>query len=131
MTADYVRVAPLIVVVEDEAIVLAGYQMLFESWGYRVIAAISADDALRQLDESEGRPGLILADLRLRDGCTGTDAIARVRAVCGIDVPGVLVTGDTAGERLNQAAALGLPILHKPVNGRHLQDLLQRTVGPA
>jgi CheY-like chemotaxis protein len=43
---DVAGLPPLVVVIEDEAIVLAGYQMLFESWGYRVIAAQSADEAV-------------------------------------------------------------------------------------
>ena len=36
--------AALVAVIEDEAIVMIGYQMLFESWGYRVVAAGSADE---------------------------------------------------------------------------------------
>lgn len=118
----------LIVVIEDEAIVLAGYKMLFESWGYRVVAAASTDDALAQLDAARERPDFILADYRLKDGNTGTDAIERVRGAFGPTIPGVLVTGDTAVDRLRHAAASGLPILHKPVNGRQLLDILQRLI---
>ncbi|MGE5504224.1 MAG: response regulator [Actinomycetota bacterium] len=119
--------SPLIVVVEDEAIVLAGYQMLFESWGYRVVAANSLDDALAQLQARGEPPAFVLADYRLREGQTGTDAIDRLRATYG-DIPGVLVTGDTAVDRLRHAAASGLPILHKPVNGRQLLEILRRSV---
>lgn len=122
--------SPLIVVIEDEAIVLAGYQMLFESWGYRVVAASSSRAAHEQLAESGDRPDFILADYRLKEGQTGTDAIQSLREVFGQGIPGVLVTGDTAVDRLRTAAASGLPILHKPVNGRQLLDLLQRSVAP-
>jgi two-component system phosphate regulon response regulator PhoB len=118
----------LIVVVEDEAIVLAGYQMLFESWGYRVVAAPSAADALAQLEQRGEAPRFILADYRLKDGHTGTEAIEQVRNIYGAAIPGCLVTGDTAVDRLRTAAASGLPILHKPVNGRQLQDILQRSL---
>lgn len=123
--------APLIVVVEDEAIVLAGYQMLFESWGYRVVAAPSAAEALSQLDGGGEAPSFILADYRLKDGQTGTEAIHLLRQIYGPTIPGVLVTGDTAVDRLRHAAASGLPILHKPVNGRQLLDILQRSLGAA
>lgn len=123
--------SPLIVVIEDEAIVLAGYQMLFESWGYRVVAAPSTEDALRQLRESDSRPDFILADYRLKEGNTGTEAIQTLRNAFGEAIPGVLVTGDTAVDRLRHAAASGLPILHKPVNGRQLLDILQRSLGAA
>lgn len=119
--------AALIVVIEDEAIVLAGYQMLFESWGYRVVAASSAADALDQLKTGEP-PAFVLADYRLRDGNTGIDAITELRNAFGEGLPGVLVTGDTAVDRLRNAAASGLPILHKPVNGRQLLEVLERTL---
>lgn len=119
----------LIVVIEDESIVLAGYQMLFESWGYRVVAASSAEDALEQLREGDLRPDFILADYRLREGHTGTDAIRILRDTFAETIPGVLVTGDTAVERLRNAAASGLPILHKPVNGRQLLEILHRSLG--
>ncbi|CCG41676.1 Putative two-component response transcriptional regulator (CheY family) [Magnetospirillum molischianum DSM 120] len=117
------------VVIEDEAIVLAGYQMLFESWGYVVIAAQSADEALGMLEGGAIQPGFILADFRLRNGQTGTDAIERVRQAFGPDIPGVVVTGDTTVtvDRLRLAASEGMPILHKPVNGRQLQELLTRS----
>ncbi|WP_039851840.1 response regulator [Magnetospirillum fulvum] len=117
------------VVIEDEAIVLAGYQMLFESWGYVVIAAQSADEALGMLEAGSMPPGFILADFRLRDGQTGTEAIERVRQAFGPDIPGVVVTGDTTVtvDRLRLAASEGMPILHKPVNGRQLQELLTRS----
>lgn len=122
---------PLIVVIEDEAIVLAGYQMLFESWGYRVVAAPSAEDALAQLRAGDKRPDFILADYRLKEGNTGTEAIQALRSTFGDAIPGVLVTGDTAVDRLRNAAASGLPILHKPVNGRQLLEILQRSLGAA
>jgi CheY-like chemotaxis protein len=118
----------LIVVIEDEAIVLAGYQMLFESWGYRVIAAASPESAMAQLDAAGQAPDFILADYRLKEGHTGTEAIKTLRDTFGENIPGVLVTGDTAVDRLRTAAASGLAILHKPVNGRQLHDILQRSL---
>lgn len=122
---------PLVVVIEDEAIVLAGYQMLFESWGYRVIAAQSAEEAVSLIEEEGESPSFILSDFRLRDGQTGTDAIGRLRRTFGDAIPGAVVTGDTTvtGEGLKQAEAEGMPILHKPVNGRQLQDILSRSLG--
>ena len=119
----------VVVVVEDEAIVLAGYEMLFESWDYHVIAAQTVDDAIELLTEEALTPGFILADFRLRDGQTGLQAIERLRETFGSDIPGVVVTGDTTVtvEGLRQAIASGMPVLHKPVNGRQLQDILARS----
>lgn len=121
---------PLLVVIEDETIVLAGYQMLFESWGFRVVAAPSGQEALENARAAGSPPDFILADYRLRDGRTGTEAIAMLREEFGADIPAMLVTGDTAVDRLRNAAASGLPIIHKPVEGRALREILRKTLGP-
>lgn len=118
----------MIAVVEDEAIVLVGYQMLFESWGYEVVAASSADEALDQLRRCNRAPDVIVADYRLKNGRTGVDAIRSIQAEFSPAIPGILVTGDTGADRLREAAASGLPILHKPVNGNQLHDLIERAL---
>ncbi len=125
------RASGAVVVIEDEAIVLAGYQMLFESWGYHVVAAQSEDEAIELLTRQHVAPSFILADFRLRNGKTGTEAIDRLRQTFGWLIPGVVVTGDTAVsvDGLKTAAAAGMPILHKPVNGRQLQDILTKSLG--
>ncbi|MEA4836711.1 MAG: response regulator [Rhodospirillaceae bacterium] len=115
----------LIAVIEDESIVLVGYQMLFESWGYEVAGAGTAEEVIALLRGRDLRPRVILADYRLREGYTGVMAIRAVQAEFGTDIPAILVTGDTAPGRLREAAASGLPILHKPVNGNQLHTLLQ------
>ncbi len=123
----------VVVVIEDEAIVLAGYQMLFESWDYHVVAAQTVEEAIETLAEEANAPGFILADFRLRDGQTGVEAIDRLRQAFGLEIPGVVVTGDTTVtvEGLRKALASGMPVLHKPVNGRQLQDILTRSFGNA
>ena len=125
------RACELILIIEDEPIVLAGYQLLFESWGYKVIAAASLEDGLAALRRSARPPDFILADYRLRDSATGTMAIEAVRRHFNASIPAALITGDTAVDRLRDAAASGLPILHKPVNGSQLLDLMRRTLNKA
>lgn len=123
-----VAMGRLITVVEDEAIVLVGYQMLFESWGYDVVAAASADEALDRLASIGRAPDVVVADYRLKNGRTGVEAIRAIQSAWGSAVPGILVTGDTGADRLREAAASGLPLLHKPVNGHQLQDLIDRAI---
>lgn len=105
--------------------------MLFESWGYEVIAASSADEALDQLRSGRKAPDVIVADYRLKNGRTGVDAIRSIQAEFNAQIPGILVTGDTGTDRLREAAASGLPILHKPVNGNQLHDLIERALATA
>jgi hypothetical protein len=38
-----------------------------------------------------------------------------LRALLGDDLPALLIAGDTAPDRLQEALANGIPLLHKPV----------------
>ena len=47
-----------------------------------------------------------------------------LRGEFNVDIPALLVTGDTAPDRLRDAEASGLPILHKPLNPARLRTLI-------
>ncbi|WP_207462303.1 PAS domain-containing protein [Azospirillum sp. SYSU D00513] len=113
------------VVVDDDAIVLLGLKAIFEAWGYEVLAAGSAPQALAELDELGRRPDIVISDYRLRERQSGTDAILRIRQACGRDVPGIILTGETGAEIQQEAASHGLHIIHKPVTPRQLGDALE------
>ena len=115
----------LFTVIEDEAIVLFGYQMLIEDWGYSVVAAKSTEEALRAL-EAEGRaPDAIISDYRLGDGKNGVDAIRSLWARFGQPIPAVIVTGDPDAAHMH-AAGIAVPVLAKPIKGDMLQNFLRR-----
>jgi CheY-like chemotaxis protein len=118
--------SPLIVVIEDEEFVLSGYQTLLESWGYDVVAATSAEEAMSELTRGARIPDFIVADYRLGDGNTGTDAVRLLRRSFGDRLPGVLITGDTSMDRVRHANESGMQVLHKPINGRKLKDVVER-----
>ncbi len=113
----------LICVIDDDSAVLNGMSTLLTQWGCRVVAAARVEQLLLML--REGPPTVIIADYRLPDGVTGVDVVARVRAHYGIDIPAVIVTGDTAIKRLQDVDASGIEILHKPVAPARLRTLLQ------
>jgi DNA-binding NtrC family response regulator len=56
----------------------------------------------------------VLADLRLRGEDTGVRTVAALRALRP-GLPALLITGDTAPDRLREAECAGLVLLHKPV----------------
>lgn len=70
-------------------------------------------------------PDVLLVDHRLREHRTGVQAVAAIRQTLARPVPAVLITGDTAPERLREAHASGLTLLHKPVPAAHLLGVLQ------
>ena len=69
-------------------------------------------------------PQAIIADYRLRDGKTGVQAIARLREHFGADIPALIITGDTAPNRLIEADASGHTLMHKPVQPGKLRAYL-------
>lgn len=123
----------LVAAIDDDAIVLEGMRKLFAHWGCELVAACGVEELLACL-EADGRvPDLVISDYRLRGGETGAQALARVAATFGRPLPGILVTGDTAPERLREATRSGHSVLHKPVRPAKLRALLLHVLdgGPA
>jgi signal transduction histidine kinase/CheY-like chemotaxis protein len=110
-----------VLVLDDEAAVRAGTAALLQRMGCEVSLAACVDEALAI---TQGRaPDLVLADLRLREQESGITAVQRLRQQHP-NLPAIIITGDTAPDRLRQAQAAGLPVLHKPVAA----DALMRAI---
>ncbi|MBI2236593.1 MAG: PAS domain S-box protein [Magnetospirillum sp.] len=118
----------LVVIIDDEPVVLKGLSMVLKNWGYEVIAAGSEAEAMDKLAGQDKAPSMILADYRLREGHTGTEAVAHIRDRFQSAIPSILITGDSAPERLREAEASGLAILHKPVQPPELREMLRDTL---
>ena len=115
-----------IVVVDDEREIRDAMRTLLSKWGCEVITAGSLTEAVQVLHEKGTIPELIISDLRLRDGCTGVEAIDGLRARFGAAIPGILVTGETASEQLCLAKDSGYELLQKPVQPIRLRAVIQQ-----
>ncbi|MDQ2103611.1 PAS domain S-box protein [Azospirillum isscasi] len=115
----------LVVVIDDEAIVLLSLRTLLEQWGYEVVAAVSGEEAVDLLHGLGRMPDLIIADYRLREGRTGVEAIRDIHGVCGVRIPAVVLTGDTAPERITEIRGAGFRLVHKPITPHILRELLK------
>jgi len=105
----------LILVVDDEITIREAMRSLLCGWGHQVIAAGSGEELLEQLADCAIRPDLLICDYRLRGGENGIDVIKRIQSEYNDEIAAVLVTGDTAPDRLAEAKASGFLLLHKPV----------------
>ncbi len=115
----------LVVIIDDEAIILLSLRTLLEEWGYEVVAAMSGAEALDLLHGIGRMPNLIIADYRLREGRTGVEAIRDIHGVCGVRIPAVVLTGDTAPERLTEIRGAGFRLVHKPITTTLLREILK------
>ena len=113
--------ARIVLVIDDELSVRQSMRVLLEELGCTVLDAPST--LVAQQIATEHPIDLVLSDMRLADGDSGLEATRQVRLLRP-DARAVLITGDTAPERLREAQASGLPLLHKPVNLESLIGIL-------
>ena len=120
-----------VLIVDDDETVRQGMVDLLQAWGCQCDAADSIDEALALARVRQ--PDLIISDFRLRNLQTGAQAIEQVRQICGADLPALLITGDTAKDRLIDATQSGIPLLSKPVSpsvlNRKVVELLNQPPG--
>jgi signal transduction histidine kinase/CheY-like chemotaxis protein len=116
----------LILVVDDEGAIQLAMQSLLQSWGYSVIAAGSFLEMLNRIGSRREIPRLIICDYRLRNNETGSAVIERLRNEYNETIPGMLITGDTAPDRIKEAQASGYLLLHKPVANARLRAAIAR-----
>jgi len=118
-----------VLLVDDNVMVRESTTLALESWGYKVISALSievVEDIATSKEAS--KISIIAADYRLQDSVTGIDAIKRFKQLSGCDIPAFLITGDTAPVRLQEAASFGLPLLHKPLKQGEFKAVLHRLI---
>ena len=113
-----------VLVLDDERSVRRGVRLLLEELGCECTEAASTDEALQAV--ALERPDIVLADMRLRGDDSGIAAVRAIRQAVG-PVPALLVSGDTAPNRLQEASRAGIRLLHKPVS----MELLRRAIEEA
>jgi signal transduction histidine kinase/ActR/RegA family two-component response regulator len=117
-----------VLVVDDEAGVRLGMKTLLEG----MACCVSLADGTAQAVElaRKNRPDIVLTDLRLRGEDNGIETVRAIRKLYPA-VPAILISGDIAPERLRQAEAAGIPLLHKPVSVDLLRQALAQAVSSA
>jgi signal transduction histidine kinase/ActR/RegA family two-component response regulator len=116
-----------VLLIDDEAQIRQAMTGLLCSYGFDVQAVSDegmAAMALSQAD-TEGRPfELLLCDYRLANGGSGLDAGLRLRWRNGVRLPLLLITGETAPDRLRRVRESDVPVLFKPVDADRLLDAI-------
>ncbi len=111
-----------ILVIDDEKDILEGMEFVVNNWGANIITADDCDSAIKKLHEKNLIPNLIIADFRLRENKNGISAINKIREYFDTKISVILVTGDTAPDRLQLALSADATVLHKPVTPNLLRE---------
>lgn len=117
-----------VLVVDDEEQVREGMKILLESLGCCVRVACDTSEALALVRKY--RPDIALVDFRLRGEDNGLETINRLQQIYP-GLPSIIISGDTAPDRLQMAAAAGVPVLNKPVQAEPLKRAIANTCRPA
>jgi Na+/proline symporter/signal transduction histidine kinase/ActR/RegA family two-component response regulator len=127
LPAPRTRATPLagltVLVIDNEPSILEGMHALLGGWSCRVITAASLQESLGHLQDTAGRPEVIIADYHLDEG-DGLAAITALRSELAADVLAVLVTADRSLALRNEARRLDIHVLNKPVKPAALRALL-------
>ena len=117
-----------VLVLDDEEAVRKGMEALLQAFGCEVRSAGCIAEAVTQSRSMS--PDILLVDLRLRGDENGITAIQQLRSAQPA-LPAILVSGDTAPNRIKDAHDAGIPMLHKPVSAQTLHQAITREVRSA
>ncbi len=117
-----------VLVVDDEAPVRASTAAALKLYGLQVEVA----DGLAQAREVATRLGpqldAVITDYRLCNGKDGIDIVADLCVLLNRSLPSLLITGDTAPDRVRLAQQSGLRVLYKPVKINTLVEELRQQI---
>jgi len=120
-----------VLVIEDEVDIRTGMEVTLGNAGCKVLASESAESARQLVVKTNQVPDIIIADYRLRDDKTGSDAVELICEELNRDIPAFLITGDTSPVRVREASATGIRLLHKPVLPNELFTVIREVVSGA
>lgn len=114
-----------IVFIDDEKSIRDGMKLMIESWQCMPIIASDGNQAMARIIDHNDDIDLVVSDLRLKNHESGVDLVHRIREELNEDVPAIILTGDTAVDKLTQTKESGMEILHKPINSNSLRSKVE------
>lgn len=112
-------------VIENDHGMRRGYEMILAD-RLGMVARVTGGTAEALATMGEEPPDIILADYNLEGDDTGLASILALRDAAGRSVPAVVVTAHRDPEIARRCAAMGVPLLEKPVRPVELSEILVR-----
>lgn len=110
-----------VLIVEDNAVVRHSLTAMLDNWGYDATAVASGEEALELAATGDLPFDILITDQRLGAGLTGTDTAREINRRASRALPALVLTGDTAKERIAEINSSGYSMLHKPVSATELR----------
>jgi len=116
-----------ILLIDDESAIADAMAALLGSYGVDFQAVRDETAATAAFSKAVAQGALfeaLICDYRLADGANGLDVAQRLRNQFAPTLPVLLVTGETAPDKLQLVRDSGLPVLFKPVTAEALLKAL-------
>jgi CheY-like chemotaxis protein len=118
-----------ILIIEDDEDVRFSLLHLLEGWDCNVHAFESSAEACESLNASPlWRPNCLISDYRLANNKTGLEAVRDVRLLLNESVFSLIITGDTAPDKIQEIEASGLIVFHKPIKPARLRSVIHHNM---
>ena len=114
-----------VLVVDDEVTVRESTAAALRLYGLQVELADSLEQAHAVAAQWGDRLDALITDYRLRNGLDGVQVATEVQARLKRKIPTLLITGDTAPERVRLAQKSGLKVMYKPVKINDMVEALR------
>jgi CheY-like chemotaxis protein len=117
----------LVLCLDNDRTILEGMDALLAGWNCFVITAEGSADALPRLQAAQLVPDIVLTDYHLESE-TGLEALAKLHAAFGNELPGILITADRSLEIRALTRAHNLPLIYKPIKPASLRAVMSQMI---
>lgn len=115
-----------ILILEDDPNVRSAMSVMLTNWGCIVFEADSASTFFSILEKHHDTLSLVISDYRLNDSSTGLDVLKQMRSRYELNIPAILITGETDTNVIRIINNSDYKVLHKPVRPAKLRISLNR-----
>lgn len=113
----------VIAVIEDDPVITEAYKDTLLAEGAQVLVLSEPEDELHLKLQDIDRIDCILSDYRLQK-TSGDQMIAQIRESYNLEIPAVIVTGDTSPTQTNGLDQFNAIVLYKPITLRKIIEAL-------
>jgi signal transduction histidine kinase len=116
-----------IIVIDDEKTVRDATKTLLRNWGCEVLSVSSQLELMTTLSQDNyPTPDLVISDYRLADKKNGLDAVCAVYDYFMVEIPALIVTGDSSEKIVSEITASKYTLLLKPISSQTLRGQIER-----
>ena len=122
-----------IMLVEDDEAVLNATRWLLELNGFKVITAMTEQEAIAQINRMDpSSPDLLISDYHLPEGKKGIELIRKIRGATQRSIPAILLTGDITSTKMPTSQDIDwCMIAYKPIDADTLTAMIHAMLDAA